>query len=311
MFSLNSERFTFDLDGVCYVLEIRIEEDDCVYRVERAGASVHEERRTPPRLADFYTPYGFETQTPEGNLRFVIGPVSFISLALEVYRETRLYWRSSNRPFKTPKRTRAFMDWLQRQGEKSDLPKTPEQRRQEEDAKQLRPAIIVDIAFGAVFFFVAREYGLVTAALGGAFATLLLVVIDRLVKPDLTGGFAVFGAVMALISAGLAVSFQDDLAIKLRGSIMGLIVASFAFLDWLNGGRYLGRRFARYFYILGTINPKRASLATCIVFLLLVGIDTQLAFSLTTDQWIWYNAFLDSLITIPIVFAAMWFAKER
>jgi hypothetical protein len=42
-----------------------------------------------------------------------------------------------------------------------------------------------------------------------------------------------------------------------------------------------------------------------------VAIDTLLAFILTIDQWIWYNAFLDSLITIPIIFAAMWFAKER
>jgi intracellular septation protein A len=131
--------------------------------------------------------------------------------------------------------------------QKSNLPRIPEQIRLEEDAKRLRPSIAVDIGFGLLFFLVAREYGLVSAAVSGACATLVLLMMDRFVKPDLTGGFAVFGAVMGLISAGLALSLHDDSAVKLRGSIMGLIAAGFVFLDWLNDGRYLGQRFARYF----------------------------------------------------------------
>jgi intracellular septation protein A len=310
MFSLNRKSFSFDLDGVSYTFELRIEEDDCIYEINREGASIHEERRALV-LSEFFAPFELEAQTPEGYLRFVVGPVSPVSLALEVYHEDILHWRSSKKPFKIPERTRGFLNWLEHQSETCDAPATPEQRKGEEEAKQLRPAIIVDIVFGAVFFFVAREYGLVTAALTGALATLVLVIVDRLVKPDLTGGFAVFGAAIALISAGLAVSLQDELLVKLRGSIMGVVVAGFAFLDWLNSGRYLGIRFARYFYALGTINPRRASLALCLSGLLIVVIETVLALRLSTDQWIWYNAFLDSLVTISILFGAMWLAREK
>jgi intracellular septation protein A len=310
LFSLNSDRFKFDLDGVAYEVELRVEGEDWVYVVERDGVAVYEEKRAL-RASEFYLPYGFEVHLPEGRLRFVAGAISSFSFALEVYQEDKLYWRSSEKPFKSPTRAQGLLEWLDRQNEKSHSAKTPEQLRREEDAKRLRPALAVDIVFGVLFFFVAREYGLVSAAVLGACATFALVIVDRFVKPDLTGGFAVFGAIMALISAGLALSLQDELAVKLRGSIMGLIGASFMFVDWLNDGRYLGRRFARYFYAFGAINPKRASLAVCVSGLLLVAIDTPLAFTLSTAQWIWYNAFLDSLIAIPIVLGAMWFAKER
>ena len=310
MFGLSSERFKFDIDGVPYKLEVRVEGEDWIYSVEREGILVHRERRAL-RMSEFHAPYGFEVQVPEGLLRFVTGAISSFSFALEVYRGGALHWRSSEKPFDFPKWAQAFLEWVDRQDERADLPKTPEQLAREADAKRLRPAIAVDIAFGVVFFLVAREYGLVSAAVAGACATLVLVIVDRFVKPDLTGGFAVFGAVMALVSAGLALSLQADLAVKLRGSIMGLIGATLMGLDWLNDGRYLGRRFARYFYAFGAIDPKRASLAACVSGLAIVAIDTPLAFILSTEQWIWYNAFLDSLIAIPIFVGAMWFAKAR
>jgi intracellular septation protein A len=310
LFDLSSKRFKFDLDGIPYTLEARVKGEELVYSVERDDILVHQEQRAMS-LSEFHVPYGFQVQTPEGLLRFVVGSTGLWSLGLEVYRGGALHWRSSRKPFAFPKWAQAFFQWADRLAKDSDAPKTAEQLAREADAKRLRPAIAVDIAFAVLFFFVAREYGLVTAAVAGAGATLILVVVDRFVKPDLTGGFAVFGAVMALISAGLALILQDDLAIKLRGSIMGLIGASFMAIDWLNDGRYLGRRFARYFYVFGAIDPKRASLAVCASGLLIVAIDTPLAFLLTTEQWIWYNAFLDSLIAIPIVMGAMWFARVR
>lgn len=310
MFNLNSERFTFQLDGASYCFEICLEDDNWLYSVHREGLLVYKDTRAL-RMSEFHAPYEFSAHLPEGNLRFVAGGIGVISFALEVYLDDTLQWRSSEKPFSSPKWAQGFFEGLERLSKLSDVPKTPEQIRREEDAKRLRPAIAVDIVFGVLFFFVAREYGLVSAAISGAFVTLALVIVDRFVKPDLTGGFAVFGALMALISAGLALTLQDDLAVKLRGSIMGLIGAGFALLDWLNDGQYLGRRFARYFYVFGTINPKRTSLAVCVAGLVLVAIDTPLAFILTTEQWIWYNAFLDNLIAIPIIFGAMWFAKER
>ena len=62
---------------------------------------------------------------------------------------------------------------------------------------------------------------------------------------------------------------------------------------------------------LGQINPKRASLALAGATLLLMAIDTPLAFILTTDQWIWYNAFFDNIIAIPIIIGAMLLVREK
>lgn len=187
-----------------------------------------------------------------------------------------------------------------------------EKREMLKRQKDLQPSIIIDIGFGVLFFFVAREFGLVTAALTGAGATLVLFAIQPFVKLNLLGGFAVFGVVMSLISASIAWGFQDDLAIKLRGTIMSSIAASFALYDgFILKGGYLGKRMAMYMEGLGQINPQRASFALAGATLLLMMIDTPLAFILTTDQWIWYNAFFDNLIAIPIVIGAMLMAREK
>src|SRR5690606_5197507 len=103
--------------------------------------------------------------------------------------------------------------------------------------------IVVDLALGLLFFVVAKLTDLSTAALrllffvvadvcdlstaavDGAGAVIALVVAQRFVKVDLTGGLALFGVVLLLISAGLAIAFQDDMAVKMRGTIVGTISA--------------------------------------------------------------------------------------
>lgn len=187
-----------------------------------------------------------------------------------------------------------------------------EQRAMLERQKKLRPSIFIDISFGVLFFFVAREFGLVTAALTGAAATLVLFAVQPFTKHDLLGGFAVFGVIMSLISAGIAWGFQDDLAVKLRGTIMSIIAGSFALYEGfvLKGG-YLGKRMALYMEPIGNLNPRKASFALAGSTFILMSIDTPLAFILTTDQWIWYNAFFDNIIAIPIIIGAMFMAREK
>lgn len=181
---------------------------------------------------------------------------------------------------------------------------------QEARTKALGPSIIVDLSMGVIFFFVARNFGLVTAAFTGAAVTLALFFVQRFVRVDLLGGFAVFGVIMAVISATLALIFQDDTFVKLRGSLMGLIMASFATIDGLRGGSYLGKRMALYMGGLGKINPQRAAFALAGAGIALIVIELPLVFLLTTDQWIWYNSFLDSLVAIPIIIGAMMWARE-
>ena len=193
-----------------------------------------------------------------------------------------------------------------------ELDKAAEQRAMLARQKDLQPSIIIDIGFGVLFLFVAREFGLVTAALTGAGATLALFAIQPFTKLNLLGGFAVFGVVMSLISAGIAWGFQDDLAIKLRGTFMAIIGGSFALFDaFILQGGYLGKRLAMYMEGIGKMNPKRASIALAVATFIIMGIDTPLAFILTTDQWIWYNSVFDMFISIPIVLGCMYWAREK
>ena len=248
-----------------------------------------------------------EIELPDYNIRLDFGAVSKLKYALSINRNEMEIWRSDKRPFRNAsaydEKLTKIDNWNRDNEEKQAML---------ERQKKLRPSIIIDISFGVLFFFVAREFGLVTAALTGAAATLVLFAAQPFTKHDLLGGFAVFGVVMSLISAGIAWGFQDDLAIKLRGTIMSCIAASFALYDgFILKGGYLGERMAMYMEGLGRINPQRASFALAGATLLLMMIDTPLAFILTTDQWIWYNAFFDSLIAIPIIIGAMLLAREK
>ena len=246
---------------------------------------------------------------PDFNLDMEFGAVSLRKYALIVRRGDTLLWRSSDKPFREGGKLDTFLAKMEALEDKEI---TPKKQAMLERQKKLRPSIFIDICFGVLFFFVAREFGLVTAALTGAAATIVLVALQPFTKHDLLGGFAVFGVVMSLISAGIAWGFQDDLAIKLRGTFMACIAAGFALYDgFILKGGYLGKRMAMYMEGLGQINPKRASLALAGATLLLMAIDTPLAFILTTDQWIWYNAFFDNIIAIPIIIGAMLLAREK
>ena len=72
-------------------------------------------------------------------------------------------------------------------------------------------SIYADMALGALFFLDGKlTEDLALAAIIGAAAGLALVVVQRFVKVDLLGGFAVFGTIMLLISAGFSLALQDD-----------------------------------------------------------------------------------------------------
>ncbi|WP_298915868.1 hypothetical protein [uncultured Algimonas sp.] len=278
------------------------------FRLTRDGQTVHEETLGSTDIAISGANC---VRVPEHDLEIEYGAVDLLRYGTVARRGQKIVWRSTDKPFREPGRFDETLEiW---NAEAADPPNpSPEQRARAERQKALQPSLYVDLAFGLAFFFVAREFGLVTAALTGAGATFALFLINPFVRWDLLGGFAAFGAAMALISAGLAWGFQDDLAIKLRGTVMALIGAAAALFDALvlKGG-YLGKRMAMYMEGLGPIDPRRASFALAGATLLIMAIDTPLAFILTTEQWIWYNAFLDMLIALPIILGAMYLARDR
>ena len=68
-------------------------------------------------------------------------------------------------------------------------------------------------------------------------------VIQRFVKVDLLGGFAVFGTIMLLVSAAFSLALQDDYWVQMKSSVLGLLTAGVFMIDGLfRKGAYFGAR---------------------------------------------------------------------
>jgi intracellular septation protein A len=167
--------------------------------------------------------------------------------------------------------------------------------------KRNRVAILVDIAMGLIFFVAAKLTDLPTAALIAAGLGIALVIVQRFVTVDLIGGMALFGVVMALLSAGLALAFQDDMAVKMRGVILGTIGAILFLGDGLLlKGRRLGAGMARYIPY-SDIDPRRLAIGMGLLSLVMALINLAAAQWLSTDLWLYYTTFGDILLFAILV----------
>jgi len=170
--------------------------------------------------------------------------------------------------------------------------------------------IIVDIATGLLFFVVAKLTDLTTAALVGAAVGIALIVAQRFVKVDLLGGLALFGIVMMLISAGLALAFQDEDMIKMRGTIMGLLGAILFLGDGLLGGNRLGKGLARYMPY-GDIDPGRLAVGMGLLGLLMAVLNFAVARLASTDVWLLYSTFFDFFLIMLLATLVVRFARGK
>jgi intracellular septation protein A len=170
--------------------------------------------------------------------------------------------------------------------------------------------IMVDLALGLLFFVVAKLTDLSTAALVGAAAGIALVAAQKFVKVDLTGGLALFGVVLLLVSAGLALAFQDDMAIKMRGTIVGSISAVLFLGDGLLGGNRLGKALARYLPY-SDIDPGRLAIGMGVLGLVMAGLNYAVARLASTDVWLFYTTFVDFFLVMLMIFAVFAFARGR
>lgn len=224
------------------------------------------------------------------------GYISWVSVGIAVRRDGQTVHESY------PGRTIAFP--------KSAVKMTADPGLDMSRYKANRVPIAVDIALGLLFFIIAKYTDLSTAAIVGAVAGLALLVIQRFVKVDLTGGLALFGVVMLLISAGLAIVFQDDMAIKMRGTIVGLIGAALFLGDGLLGGNRLGKGMARYLPY-NDLQPGRLALGMGLLGLVLAGINYLVAKFASTDVWLFYSTFVDFILSAALALAVFSFARGR
>lgn len=168
----------------------------------------------------------------------------------------------------------------------------------------------VDITLGLLFFVVAKLTDLSTAAIAGAVIGVALVVIQRLTKIDLTGGLALFGVLMLLLSAGLAVVFQDDMAVKMRGTIVGSISALLFLGDGLLGGNRLGKALTRYLPY-NDVMPGRLAFGMGVLGLIMAGLNYLVAAIASTDVWLFYTTFVDFFLVIVLAMAVFSFARGK
>lgn len=176
-------------------------------------------------------------------------------------------------------------------------------------AKENRIPFAVDIVTGLIFFAVAKMTDLQTAAAVGVVVGFGLVLFQKVTKIDVTGGLALFGILMLCISAGLAYWLADEEWIKLRGTITGIIAASFFLIDGARGGPYIGKGLARYMPY-SDIHPGRFAIGMGCVGLLMAALNYGAAKLLSTDAWLFYTTFIDFFIVGGLIIFVLRFARS-
>lgn len=166
----------------------------------------------------------------------------------------------------------------------------------------------IDVATGLLFFAVAKWTDLTTAALVGVGVGVALLLFQRITRIDVTGGLALFGIAMLGLSAAFALLFQDEEIIKLRGTIIGSFSATLFLLDGMFGGKRLAARLAR-FLPYDDIDHGRLGIGLGLLGLVMAALNLGVARLASTDQWLFYTTFLDTLIMLGLVLLVMRYAR--
>lgn len=170
--------------------------------------------------------------------------------------------------------------------------------------------LAVDIALGLIFFVVAKLTDLTTAALVGAGLGLVLLIAQRITKIDFLGGLALFGIFMLLLSAGLAILFQSDEAVKYRTTALGLFTAALFFTDGLTGGKRLAERLKRYLPY-ADIDVARLGIGMGTLGAVMAILNLFVALLTTTDFWLFYSTFADFGIVMVLMLLVLRYSRGQ
>ena len=172
-------------------------------------------------------------------------------------------------------------------------------------------SIYADMALGALFFIVGKvTEDLALAALIGAGAGLLLVAVQRFVRVDLLGGFAVFGTIMLVISAAFSLALQDDYWVQMKGTVLGLLTAGLFMIDGLlRGGAYFGARIERYMPL--PLHHDRIAIGMSLVGVVMALANYYVANQFTEDFWLTWTTFLDLPLSMALFYAVIFWARKH
>jgi intracellular septation protein A len=117
-------------------------------------------------------------------------------------------------------------------------------------------------------------------------------VLQRFVKVDLLGGFAVFGTIMLAISTAFSLVLQDSYWVQMKSTALGLFTAALFMADGLlRQGAYFGARFERY--MPGPLHHNRLAIGMSIMGIVSAGGNYVVAENFSEDFWLMYTTFLD------------------
>ncbi len=172
-------------------------------------------------------------------------------------------------------------------------------------------SICADLGLGALFFIAGKiTEDLIFASFVGVAGGLTLLVLQRFVKIDLLGGFAVFGTIMLLISGIFSFVLQDDYWVQMKGTALGLLSASMFFLDGvLRKGAYFGARFERYLPG-GALHHNRLAIGMSLTGAFGALGNYLVAENFSEDFWLTYTTFLDLPILMILIFLVLRWSRK-
>ena len=172
-------------------------------------------------------------------------------------------------------------------------------------------SIYADLALGALFYLVGKfTEDLALAAIVGAGAGLALVVLQRFVKVDLLGGFAVFGTIMLVISALFSLALQDDYWVQMKGTVLGLFTASIFMIDGVfRQGAYFGARLERYMPL--PLHHNRIAVGMSGLGVVMALANYYVAENFSEDFWLTWTTFLDTPLSIGLFYAIIFWARKK
>jgi intracellular septation protein A len=133
---------------------------------------------------------------------------------------------------------------------------------------------------------------------------------QRFVKVDLLGGFAVFGTIMLLISAAFSLALQDDYWVQMKGTVLGLLTASLFMVDGLlRRGAYFGARIERYMPL--PLHHDRIAIGMSLVGVVMALANYYVANHFTEDFWLTWTTFLDLPLSMALFYAVIYWARKR
>lgn len=232
-------------------------------------------------------------------LNIEVGYISWVSVGIAVWLDDRLVHESHpGKTIRFPKVAQLDEEKLARQ-----------QAEQSAQWQRNKYSLFVDLGLGALFFILAKVTDDLTfSALVTAAAGLAVVVVQRFVKVDLLGGLAMFGVAMLLISAGFSWLVEDDWAVKMKSTILGVFVATLTLGDAaFNDGRYFGGRLLRYMQF--PMDARRLATGLGVLGLVMATVNWVFAEFTSKDTWLYYTSFGDFLLSVVLMLAVFRYAR--